>query len=320
MAGQRVAVPRAAREPPSESFWKSGTCCSRGQFDRSDVILAARRENQTDFIMTLMSVEPERQWRRRSRVFVIRFRESFATVHAGAGHTRTIPFQAVSSSALYDASLRALRYIETRSPTRRRFGADADALWRTFQGHLTAADRVELLLRDADAEYPGAFGARTAFDLRGMSEDDPFGTRWPRPSAAEADALWRKVNADAPPRDVASALTACAAAWDITIAPLDIAPITPTTRLLVVGPSAIASLAVKFSGASELAWADQVTCVATPTGHRHLAALVAALLGSPKPTRIVTATGVDSKAAFDRVVASPDADPDDRAAAASVAL
>ncbi|NVL83835.1 hypothetical protein [Escherichia coli] len=62
--------------------------------------------------------------------------------------------------AFYEASLRKLRFVEARSPTKRRSGADADALWKSFKGHLTASDRLDLLLRDADIEHGGAFGAR----------------------------------------------------------------------------------------------------------------------------------------------------------------
>src|SRR5688572_4289801 len=103
--------------------------------------------------------------------------------------------------AFYEASLRALRYVEARSPSKRRFGADADAMWKSFRGHLSAADRIDILLRDADIEYGGAFGARVAFGLRGVAEDDAFGAEWVSLERADADALFRSVCGDAVPTD-----------------------------------------------------------------------------------------------------------------------
>jgi hypothetical protein len=220
----------------------------------------------------------------------------------------------MDSARYYAACLQALRFVETRSPTKRRFGADADARWRTFRGHLTAADRVDLLLRDADAEYPGAFAARTAFALPAVSEDDPFGPGWAPLPAHDADAMWRAVTADKSPSDVASAVQACALAWGLTLKPLDSPPVDARSRLLACGPSAVASLAAVFSRGRDLSWADQVACIATPGAHRHLANLCAALLGSNKPTRVFVTTerGVSS---FDHVVVSDDADDAEREAA-----
>jgi hypothetical protein len=214
----------------------------------------------------------------------------------------------------YEASLRALRFVEGRAPTGRRFGPDADARWRNFQGHLTAADRIDLLLRDADTEYPGAFGARAPFALRGISEDDAFGPRWERLPATDADALWRRVVAEPPPADVASAITACATAWGLSLRPLDVPPISATTKLLVAGPSAIASVASAFANGRDLAWPDQVTCVASPPAHRHLAALAAALLKSAKPTRLLLPEELPANLSVDRHVVSADAEFRDGAA------
>jgi hypothetical protein len=64
------------------------------------------------------------------------------------------------SSAYYRGVLTALRFLEQRRPTGRRFGPEADLRWSSFRGHLLDIDRVELMVRDADAEWPGALGAR----------------------------------------------------------------------------------------------------------------------------------------------------------------
>jgi len=219
----------------------------------------------------------------------------------------------MSSVAFYEASLRALRYVEARSPTGRRFGTDADAMWRTFRGHLTASDRIDLLLRDADAEYPGSFGARVIFALRGVGEDDAFGPTWKQPAPTDADALWRKVASEPPATDVGAALSACLKALGLTLRPLDVPRLTPNSRLLVAGPSAIASVATAFARGQDLAWADQVTCVATPPPHRHVAAVCAALLAA-KPTHIIGASELlPPQARFDQQLVSEDADPADRA-------
>jgi len=217
----------------------------------------------------------------------------------------------------YEASLRALRYLETRSPTRRRFGADADAMWRNFQGHLTAADRIDLLLRDADVEYAGAFATRSAFALRGISEDDTFGPQWENLAPAEADSLWRRVVGEAPPPDVPSAVESCASAWGCRINAIEIPAVAATTKVVVAGPSAISSLAATFAQNGNLSWADQVICIATPHAHRHLAALCGALLasskGSTKATRLYLADAAP-EGLFDRVIVSQDAGLNDRVA------
>jgi hypothetical protein len=186
-------------------------------------------------------------------------------------------------------------------------------MWRTFRGHLTAADRIDLLLRDADVEYPGAFGARVTFSLRGVGEDDAFGSSWQRLGPTDADALWRRILAEAAATDAASAISACATALGIPIRLREVPKLTANTRLLLAGPGSIASAAAAFAKERDLAWADQVTCVATPPAHRQLAVLSAALLGA-KPTVLFAATeALPARARFDHRLASDDADTNDRA-------
>ena len=62
--------------------------------------------------------------------------------------------------AYYRAALAGLRHVEAQLPSGRRFGPQADARWTELRGSLTTADRIDLLLRDASAQWPSAFAAR----------------------------------------------------------------------------------------------------------------------------------------------------------------
>jgi hypothetical protein len=213
--------------------------------------------------------------------------------------------------AYYEASLRLLKHVEARLPSNRRFGPEADALWAQFHGELTTADRIDILLRDADAQWPGAFGARSIFNLAGASEDDPFGVSWVSLEGMEAEELWRTLSV-AEGASIAETLQTVAAVWGIRLTQTPSAPIGPAEQLIAVGPSAVASLVSQFAGNTELSWADQVTVVATPPGHRHLAAAAGALLGATSPTRLLAAQGARaSTATKPRLLLSSDAaEPD----------
>jgi hypothetical protein len=212
--------------------------------------------------------------------------------------------------AYYRGALAALRFIEQTKPTGRRFGGEADARWASFRGDLTTSDRLDLLIRDANAQWPEAFGARTVFALRAVAEDEPFGASFESLDPVDAEELWRAAVAAPPPRDLTAVLSAVAAAWDIRLVPFDCGTIGAAEKLLVVGPSAIASAISAFAGGRDLDWTDQVTVIATPPGHRQIAALAGALLGATKPTAIWTAGG-GSKLRGRRLLASVDADPAD---------
>jgi hypothetical protein len=95
----------------------------------------------------------------------------------------------------YGAALVGLLAIEARRPTGRRVGSEADARWQAFRGDLTTANRLDLLIRDADAQWPGAFGARTVFSPRGVFDDDAFGPGWEGLDPVVAEELWREVTA-----------------------------------------------------------------------------------------------------------------------------
>lgn len=226
--------------------------------------------------------------------------------------------QTADIHAYYEAALNALRFVEHRAPSGRRFGAEADARWSSFKGDLTTADRIDLLIRDADAQWPSAFGARTVFAKRAVAEDEPFGADWESLDAVAAEEMWRAQQQAAAPTSPHTALEAAAKSWDLTLSPFDTGAIGAAEKLLVAGPSAIAATIAAFHIGADLDWADQVTVIATPPAHRQLAALGGALLNATKPTRVFTAELATAKSGM-RLLLSEDATNEDAAKARELA-
>jgi hypothetical protein len=215
--------------------------------------------------------------------------------------------------AYYTVALTGLRFVEVRRPTGRRFGSDADARWVGFRGDLTTADRLDLLLRDADAEWPGAFGGRTVFAEPAVAEDDAFGSAWPGLEPVDAEEVWRTTLAGREPRDIDGLLAAWSIAWGLSLSAIDVGALSTVDRLLIAGPSAIAAAIRAFAGRDDLAWTEQVVVVATPPAHRQLASFATAALNATKPT--VVATHGQAHSLVGRAFVSPDAAPADAAAA-----
>ena len=190
--------------------------------------------------------------------------------------------------AFYASAVGCLRFVEARRPTGRRFGPEADARWAGFRGDLTTADRLDLLLRDADAEWPGAFGARTTFAESAVAEDESFGPLWAGLEPVDAEEVWRTSLAAREPKDLAALLQSWSLAWEIELTPEEALALTTVDRVVVAGPSAIAAVLAGFVGRSDLAWSEQVTIVATPPAHRQLACFATAMLNGTKPGVIMT--------------------------------
>lgn len=221
----------------------------------------------------------------------------------------------MNTQAYYQAALLGLHFVEARQPTGRRFGAEADARWSRFAGELTTSDRVDLLLRDADAQWPRSFGARSVFDLAAVAEDEAFGAEWEPLAPVLANELWREPVPASTTASIASTLAAVASAWGLALQPFHIGTIAPADRILLAGPSAIAAAVAGFAAGRDLDWSDQVICVATPPAHRQLAALAGALLNSGKGTMLRSPSTPGAKAPAFKLVYSPDAHEADLGAA-----
>ena len=217
-------------------------------------------------------------------------------------------------AAFYGASLAALRFCDARDARSRRFGPEADSAWLGFAGDMGASERIDLLLRDADVQWPQAFAPRLVFGLAGLADDEPFGAAWAGLEPALAEDLWQTISTAPPTKDVAELINTAAGAWGHTLVPVPVPELTSTTRLIVAGASAIAATARSFAQSSTVAWSDQVLVIAGRPFERHLAALMAPLLGANHPTNIVRPRESPARP-FGRAlsVVSSDADPEARA-------
>lgn len=216
----------------------------------------------------------------------------------------------------YEGAIRSLQFVEGRRPTGRRFGPDADARWKSFKGDLQTADRIDLLIRDADAEWPCAFGARAVYDLQAVAEDEAFGSEWQPLDPVLAEEMWRGITSEPSPESPAKVLGALAKAWNIELTPVDIGTVAPTDSFVIAGPSAIAAAILAFTDQPGLDWHQQVRVIATPPSHRQLAATGAAIVNAGKATQLVSAAASkEVKAQGSRLLSSADAGPADLEAA-----
>jgi len=183
-----------------------------------------------------------------------------------------------------------LRLLEQRGQGRSRFGADADALWQGFAGHLTATDRIDLLLRDASMTWAAAFAPAKVFGFPGLAGDEPFGPDWRGVDETLARRFWKEAEGSPLP-EWEQGLEQALMAWglDVTASKAPEA-VSPATRVVVVGPSAVAGAIRLFAEREDLSWAEQIAVVASAPAVRHLAGLGALLVSSRGPTRLVAPT------------------------------
>ncbi len=218
----------------------------------------------------------------------------------------------------YAGALLLLSLVETRRATGRRFGPEAEARWRAFAGHLGACDRLDLLVRDADLEWPGAIGARRVFGLDGVADDDAFGPTWEGISPTLASELFR-AHGGLPLSTVEVWLDRAFVAARRPRAAIDVPAIAPNDRFVVTGANAVASVLLAFDGRRELDFGAQVLVASHDPFARQLAAAAPLVLASGTPTRFAGTEGDPSAHAGPAVLlASSDASDAERALATTL--
>ena len=237
---------------------------------------------------------------------------------------------AVSVDAYYRAAMVGLRLLEAREGRSRRFGEAAAATWRALGGELEEADRLELLLRDASVSNPLAFAPQSVFHLTEMSEDEPFGPRFPQAPRGLAAALLRQAQAEPlAVGDARQVLAKAAAAWQL--GDLDSEPaladavqrIGPATRVVVSGARAIAELATRHEAHADLDLGEQAILVTDSPAERQLFGLVlTGSRGRPRLLSPATASAAEVRAfgfaRLDVAVVSSDAAPAAREVIAAI--
>ncbi len=230
--------------------------------------------------------------------------------------------------SFYKSAALGLGALDAKPGQRRRFGGEADARWKGFAGQLTAADRLDLVIRDAAVQHGAGFAPRVIFGLPGLAEDEPFGPGWTGWEVRKSEAVFRQVT----DFDTQAALAAAAGAWGLEAQGLEaavLAGISPASKVVVAGAGAMLALAAHFEGASNLDLADQVLVVAGHPGERQLFGLAVALVGGSRAAQLLSPSD-DSKgmasaaeaagfAQVDLALISADAAPHERAAAEGLA-
>lgn len=190
--------------------------------------------------------------------------------------------------AFYRAGLEGLRYLEAREGRGRRFGEAAQAAWQALGGEFEGRDRLDLLLRDAAAVHPLAFAPRAVFEMSWLPDDEPFGAEWPGARAAVAEGLLREGKTKGTDDQTELLLTA-AKRWSLPMPKVtpglsDLAGrITPASRVLLAGPSAMLALVRATNGRRDVDLAEQVVVLSANTAERQLWGL--ALVGASVRTR-----------------------------------
>lgn len=193
-------------------------------------------------------------------------------------------------NAFYQAAHLGLRALDAAERTPRRFGSDADARWRSFQGHLGLAERLDLLIRDAAVTWASGFSPAIVFSLPGLASDEPFGPDWAALPEHEAKRLWSDSSRP-------TTVDALAETLGISGDAPDLPQVSAATQLVVAGGPAVRAVASHFATNKELSWSDQVLVAASSPAVRQFAGLVAPLLLAQGPTRLAHSTN-DARASM----------------------
>lgn len=221
-------------------------------------------------------------------------------------------------AAFYGAAVLGLRALDARETTARRFGRDAEARWTQFAGALGAGDRVDILLRDAAGTWGAAFSPSECFGFFGLADDEPFGPDWGGIDDASAKRLLAEPSSESGFASEAggpATLDHVAYGLGVKAGSVPVPAVTPSTKLVVAGGTAIVSVAKVFAENKALSWTDQVVVVADKAAWRQLAGLAAVLLGARGRTALVRPSEGDKLrtlgfAHLDAAVVSPDAEPE----------
>lgn len=191
----------------------------------------------------------------------------------------TSPLNAQDRAAFYGAAVLGLRALDARESTARRLGSDAEARWAQFAGSLGTGDRIDILLHDAAGTWGAAFSPSECFGIFGLADDEPFGPDWGGIDDASAKRLLAEPDAPATLDHVAYGL-------GVKAASVPVPSVTPSTKIVVAGGTAIVSVAKVFAENKALSWTDRVVVAADKAAWRQLAGLAAVLLGAHGPVRI----------------------------------
>lgn len=225
-----------------------------------------------------------------------------------------------TTARFYRCALAGLGVLVQHQQTRDPFSDDANALWSAARGHLTAADRVDLVLADAAVAWPVAFSTRDVFALEGLAEDAAFPRDWPgidpnvAPGATQRTVLPGVGNA------VEQASAAVAVAWGPRPVPDAAARAAladaPRQRRFVIAGGAALAAAVAAASEGGLDLAAQVVLVSERPDERQWLGLAAAAHGareSPLVLRHASAAMPETAEALRDATVLVSADADDKA-------
>lgn len=192
----------------------------------------------------------------------------------------------------YRAALSGLFFADALENKGRHFGEDADSRWKSFAGHLTVADRIEIMCRNGAERWGAAYSATLAFGHDSTAPDEPFPADWERPDKRDAQKLWDEVitHGKPTPKEALALHFQLCGGKDVQDLESPLPELQASTQLLLGGLSAVYQAALAFLDNASLAWSEQIQVVASAPHERQFAALVAVTLNASNTTRLVDPT------------------------------